>query len=461
MSGIAGIARKGERTKVERMLEKIAHRGPAGQAIIEGETATLGIVWPKAQAFQFKDISNGNAVWDGFFGRDINLIYEDSHLVLAMMADNGLMLARDNLGFAPLYYSEYDGVMVFASEVKVLLELTRDINEFPPGHTYSSNKGFSKFFRLGTAEPLDLPAEEIAKELRHHLEVCIAKRVAYTGDIGVWLSGGLDSSTLAALARKHIPKLHTFAVGLADSPDLEYAREVANFIDATHHEVICTFEQLLEILPKVIYHLESFDYLLVRSSLTNYLVSELASEYVTAVFSGESGDELFAGYHYLKDLNPKDLTNELIDITTRLHNTAFQRVDRSSSAHSIVAHVPFSDFNVINYVMRIPSKFKMYYENGKLIEKWILRQAMQGTLPSSVLNRPKAKFWEGAGVVEHLATYADAKISDADFARERVLPDGSLLNTKEELLYYRIFREHFGELRNLSFVGRTKGAPRQ
>jgi asparagine synthase (glutamine-hydrolysing) len=109
----------------------------------------------------------------------------------------------------------------------------------------------------------------------------------------------------------------------------------------------------------------------------------------------------------------------------------------------------------MDYAMRIPTAYKLHHG----VEKWILRQAMAGTLPESVLKRTKSKFWEGAGVGDVLAQHAEQKISNADFARERYLPNGWKLNTKEELLYYRIFREYFGVFDNMDWIGRTKGSP--
>ncbi len=296
----------------------------------------------------------------------------------------------------------------------------------------------------------------MATELRELLEASVEKRVG-DAQVGSWLSGGLDSSAMAALARPHMDTLHTFAAGVSGAPDIEHAREVAAFIGSDHHEVIVTLDDMLAALPKVIYHLESFDALLVRSSITNYLVAKLASEYVDEVFTGEGGDELFAGYEYIKSLDPVLLPDELIDIANRLHNTALQRVDRSASAHGTVAHVGILDPDVVDYALRIPVDFKL--KDG--VEKWIFRRAMDGALPERVLNRKKAKFWEGAGVSELLAGYADEHITDEEFARERTLPNSWTVNTKEELMYYRIFREHFGELEDLSWMGRTKGAPRQ
>ena len=168
---------------------------------------------------------------------------------------------------------------------------------------------------------------------------------------------------------------------------------------------------MLAVLPEVIYHLESFDALLVRSSITNYLVAQAASDYVPAVFSGEGGDELFAGYEYLKSLEPEVLPDELIDITGRLHNTALQRVDRCAAAHGTLAHVAFLDPDVAAYALQIPIEYKL--RDG--IEKWILRRAMDGALPERVLNRTKAKFWAGAGVGDLLARYADAEITELTF----------------------------------------------
>jgi asparagine synthase (glutamine-hydrolysing) len=329
--------------------------------------------------------------------------------------------------------------LCFASEVKGLLVMTRDVHELPPGHSYDG-KRMERYFRPRKLPVTWDPPEMIALKLRRRLEIAVAK-YNENGDVGVWLSGGLDSSTLAALANRYFHPFHTFTAGVTGAPDLEYAQAVADFIHSEHHMVTVTIEDMLAILPEVIYHLESFDVWLVRSSILNYLVARLAANYVPAVFSGEGGDELFAGYEYLKSLDPTDLPDELLDITLRLHNTALQRVDRCASAHGTVAHVIFLDPAVVDYALRIPSKYKLY--NG--VEKWILRQAVGDILPATIVERSKSKFWEGAGVQDRMAQYAKTHITDHDFSRERSLPNGWTLHSKEELHYYRIFREHFGE----------------
>jgi asparagine synthase (glutamine-hydrolysing) len=338
--------------------------------------------------------------------------------------------------------------------VKGLLVATRVIHEMPPGYSFDG-KQMTKNAEVTLQQPLENESPEfIAGELRKRLEEAVRVRIG-NGDVGSWLSGGLDSSAMAAFARPHVTKLHTFAAGLPGAPDLDFARLAAEFIQSDHHELVVQPKEALSVLEDVIYALESFDALLVRSSLLNYLVAKAASDFVPAVFSGEGGDELFAGYDYLKTLAPADLPAELIDITNRLHNTALQRVDRCSSAFGTVAHVGFLDPGVLEYALKIPAALKL----RNSVEKWILREAMKGALPDSILQRPKAKFWQGAGIEDLLALHAEEKIDDSEFEQSRELPDGSRLNTKEELFYYRIFREQFGEFNDLSWMGRTKGAP--
>lgn len=445
------------------MLGKIAHRGTDGDKILEQDGITLGAVWPAAQNVPTAAVLRREAAWDGSrppLPDPLALGKNWDPFALAAYTPKGLFLARDPLGVRPLYYGKMDGgVLCFASEVKSLLQVTCEIREFPPGSWYQENDGFHSFTQLNVGEMLNGDTDEIAHGLRLRLEQAVVRRI--DGEVmGSWLSGGLDSSVIAALARPYVQTLHTFAGGLAGAPDLACARQVADYLGTEHHEVIVSENDLLCALPDVIYYLESFDALLVRSTVVNYLVAREAANYVGSAFSGEGGDELFAGYAYLEGMPAERLSDELIDITQRLHNTALQRVDRSASAHGLVARVPFLDADLVSYVTRIPPSLKLY-QGDPAIEKWILRRALEGALPEEILWRRKAKFWEGSGVGENLAQLVSEQVSPADFARERRLENGWVLNTREELAYYRIFREHFGELSDLEWMGRTKGAPRQ
>lgn len=123
----------------------------------------------------------------------------------------------------------------------------------------------------------------------------------------------------------------------------------------------------------------------------------------------------------------------------------------------MIGLVPMLDPQVVEFSRRIPVKLKLHQG----IEKWILRQASQSLLPPEIARRPKAKFWQGGGVGDQLYQYANETITKAEFMAERRLPNGWLLNTREELMYYRLFKEHFGEFDDLNWMGRTKGSPVQ
>jgi asparagine synthase (glutamine-hydrolysing) len=453
MSGIAGIESGGEINIVEKMLAKIEYRGNGRETILDRPGTTIGTIKNKIP-------QNALAEKSGTVLNEDTFTDERLPFAVAWPVNDGLLLARDRIGARPLYYGyDSDGRMCFASEVKALMESTQDIHEFPPGAVYRTGQGIQILGDVEQQDVVPMTAHEAVNGLRERLEDAVGSRVDRE-IMGSWLSGGIDSSVIVAILRPYVKKLHTFAAGLHGAPDVEYARLVAKHVKTEHHEVILQPDDLPKVLDEVIYALESFDALLIRSSIMNYLVSQYAKDYVDVVFSGEGGDELFAGYEYLQTMPKDQLPGELVDITRRLHNTALQRVDRSASANGLVAHVPFVDGEVLDFALTIPSEYKLQ-PGTPPVEKWVLRKAASDLLPSSVLWRTKSKFWEGSGVEDILAQYADSKVSDDDFKNSRELPNGWILNSKEEYLYYRHFYEHFGHLPNLDWMGRTKGAPVQ
>jgi len=442
MAGIAGIAQLNRTTEVNRMLDRMAHRGRRHREVFQTDGVTLGALSSELRRPSPPGVGRLVRDYAGY-----------GHYAQAQIIQDRLVLLRDPLGAAPLYYGKTaDGALCFASEVKALAEVTPRVIELPPGSVYDGRR-VVPHFRLVAGPALKEPPERIAIELHGRLDDAVQK-VVQPGGFGAWLSGGLDSSALVALARPRTRTLHTFAGGLAGAADLKFARAVADFVGTRHHETVLSPRDLPRLLPQVIYHLESFDALLVRSSVVNFAVAKQAAEYVPAVLSGEGGDELFAGYEYLKRLPASRLAGELLDITGRLHNTALQRVDRCAAAHGLVAHTCFLDPPVVELALRIPVEYKLH----GTVEKWILRQALKGLLPDAVLERTKSKFWQGAGVGDLLARHAEKHVSNRDFRRERRLPNGWTLASKEELLYYRLFHEHFGNLDNLEWMGRSKTA---
>ncbi|HDT13217.1 MAG TPA: asparagine synthase, partial [Candidatus Aminicenantes bacterium] len=370
----------------------------------------------------------------------------------ALLDGDDLVLARDPLGQAPLYTGQIEGRVCFASEIKAFGENVTDIQPFPPGQCLVRGE-LRPIRKLAAPPPVDPDPDKIAAELLRRLERSIERRLAQTPRIGVWLSGGLDSSVLTALAAAVSRSVSTFSAGLAGAPDLAFARDVADHVGADHHERLCTIGEMLEVLPSVIYHLESFDAPLVRSSIANYLVAGAAAGHVRVVLSGEGGDELFAGYSFLKDKEGDSLRAALADAQGALHNTALQRVDRMAAAHGTRPRPGFLDPDVVAFANALPGDVKIH--GPERTEKWILRRAIQGRLPEEVVWRPKEKFWSGSGISEKLAEVANREIGDDAFARERDIGPGDTLGSKEDLYYYRIFRRWFPRVKVLGSVGRT------
>ncbi|MEL6965612.1 MAG: asparagine synthase-related protein, partial [Pseudomonadota bacterium] len=274
------------------------------------------------------------------------------------------------------------------------------------------------------------------------LDAEVTKRLRSDVPLGAFLSGGLDSSIIAALARQKLDELHTFAVGLEGSPDLLAARQVADHLDTTHHEYVITRDEVRRDLPKILFHLESFDRDLVRSAIPCWYVSRLASEHVKVVLTGEGADELFAGYTYYRRYDdPRALDQELRRSIQSMHNINLQRVDRMTMAHGIEGRVPFLDTAMIEVAMSMPAEVKLRRTGDDQVEKWILRKAFEDLLPSEIVWRDKVQFDEGSGLADLMADEAmrrgtEWKPSPNDVGQTR---------SSEEAYYREILKDAFDE----------------
>lgn len=486
MSGIAGTFAPNQSELVLKMLRKIKHRGTSKPKVWEGPRSTLGAIGLHEVSEKPGPLSlNGddqNIVLDGrlinveklpknslpkntveaeiilrnYLDQE-NRVFDklDGEFALAIAQNGHLVLARDRLGIRPLYHGFHEGALCFASEMKALVDFVDEIREFPPGHFLHSDSGLFPY-RPYLPEDLDFEKPvDSAHMLNEHLRKAVQRAIPDDVEVGVWLSGGIDSSAVAALARPLVDRLHTFSAGTEGASDLEFASKVAQHIGSEHHKRIYTVEDMLRVLDNVIYQLESFDAHLVRSAIANYLVSELASEHVPFVLSGEGGDELFAGYDYQKECNGEvELTLSVQDAIAALHNTALQRVDRSASSHGTGAAVPILDPEVVRYALAIPARWKI--RGPEEVEKWPLRKAVADELPDEVIWREKVKFWQGTDAKNLLSVCAEREISDSEFQAERDLRYSFMIRSKEELLYYRVFQRFFGDKVPLDEVGRTQ-----
>ena len=278
-----------------------------------------------------------------------------------------------------------------------------------------------------------LETERLVDALRSQVFRQLRRKGAVVG-----LSGGVDSSIIAAVARRNMDTLHTFTVGVEGSRDLEAARTVARHLDTIHHEYVLTADDLRKKLPEIIYYLESFDRDLVRSAIPCYFTSRLAADYVKVILTGEGADELFAGYTYYKGIiDPDLLGQELRRSVQSLHNINLQRVDRMTMAHSIEGRVPFLDLQMILLGQRIPPRLKLSGDGGQ--EKWILRKAFEDLLPHEILWREKEQFDEGSGTVDLLESVVEGMIDQHEAWEYQRRNAQIRLRSTEESLYHEVF----------------------
>jgi asparagine synthase (glutamine-hydrolysing) len=241
-----------------------------------------------------------------------------------------LFLARDPLGIKPLYYYFKNGTLVFGSEIKSLLESTlvpkspdfnalhtparfqispwtgfQDILKLPPGHCMTLEDGKLTVRQYWKLQPTEIPADEdsLIERLDSLLTDAIRLQMRADVPVGVFLSGGLDSSIVSALMRRNTQQaIHSFTIKFSSedqkfeqmTPDEVYARQVAKQFNFTYHE----FEikpQVDELLPKIVWHMD--EPLSDPAAINTYLISKAARDLnIVVLLNGVGGDEVFGGY---------------------------------------------------------------------------------------------------------------------------------------------------------------------
>jgi asparagine synthase (glutamine-hydrolysing) len=499
MSGIVVGFGIPDHVKIDEMFQKISHRGPYISGIWNSNSVMMAQNYLRAdcpmaipdrtevpvnhgtlricydgQMGNFEQIAESLKVPAGSFreeqlllslyqrdGKDMFQYLDDAIFAFVISNGNELFAARDLLGIKTLFYGRKDQTLYLATELKSLVSVTDDIHEFPPGHYMDSEGNFARFAELPKSPPeaLHTDLEQMAKDIREIIMRSLRSRVDFSVPTAGLLSGGMDSSVINYLASGLYgekfgdeARLKTFAVGVGESEDIQSARVMADHIQSDHHELFVDLDQVLVVLPEVIYYLESFDPSLVRSSVSNYLISKYAREHgIDLLLSGEGGDEIFCGYIYLKGFPPEELFRHQMECLGFLHNNASLRLDRMNHCNSIRVVAPLISGELFSYTLAIPSEYKQKQEGDVKVEKWIFRKAYESLLPGAITQRVKQEFSQGSGSAALLQNYFENVIGDDELAEAQA--KYPLVRSKEELYYFRIFTEHFGDGRAVDTVG--------
>jgi asparagine synthase (glutamine-hydrolysing) len=362
-------------------------------------------------------------------------------------SDAMVYIARDPMGVRPLYKlmsntkCEFGNLLGFASELKCLEYFNNldnknfKIDQFEPG-TYSilqfdktNNNVFeidflwkynilNKLFYLPIFSHTRMFQNsdynnEFYPKISEYLDVAVKKRCTTTDrPVACLLSGGLDSSLIAALVANHFHKnnnmdIETYSIGLKNSEDIKYAKIVADYIGSKHTEIIVTEQEMFDAIPEVIKAIESYDTTTVRASIGNYLLGKYISSHSDAkvIFNGDGSDELFGGYLYMNKC-PDDIEfdKETRRLLRDIHMFDVLRSDKSISSHGLEPRTPFLDRSFVNYILSIPIYFRNH-NNFNSPEKYLLRESFQDSyfvdylnrqiLPNSILFRKKEAFSDG------------------------------------------------------------------
>lgn len=327
-------------------------------------------------------------------------------LVIVDRFRNRVVIGRDPYGVRPLYMAMDGSDYVFASEIKAL-GATSATRAFKPG-TYTVFGGpFSDEGTYHTVPFLKVPslADPATAErcIAEALVTAVKKRMLTERPVAALLSGGIDSSLIAALVARELraanaPPLKTFSIGFAGSEDLRYARMVASWIGSEHHEIIATPDDFFAAIPEVIKTIESYDTTTVRASVGNYLVAKAVRDRsdCKVVFNGDGSDEVFGSYMYFYNA-PSDEAFEAESgrLLEDIHMFDVLRSDRSISSHGLEPRTPFLDKQFVATACAVATSLRR--PSASQPEKWILRRAFadSGLLPNDVLWRKKEAFSDG------------------------------------------------------------------
>jgi len=397
----------------------------------------------------------------------------DFAIVVVNLADATISVARDPYGVRPLFYgkSENGGWRGLVSELKGFPQATGVVTlvkAIEPGTvtTFSlepmpAPPSTTTWHQVPWLKIPHCRSQKEAEEALFTATVeAVGKRLTTVREVGACLSGGLDSSLVAAIAAQILgatgKKIHTYSIGMEGSPDLEHARLVAAHIGSIHHERIVTPEECLAVIPTVIKAIETFDITTVRASVGNYLVGRLVATEtpdVKVVLNGDGADEVLGGYLYMRAA-PDDAAFEAETdrLLREIHRYDVLRSERGMAAHGLESRSPFLDRHFIATARGIATHLLRPREDQ--IEKYVLRSAFasSGILPQPVLWRRKEAFSDGISRAEKswfemAAAAGAAAVADIPGGWTSVAEAEEYTvnrpKTAEAFWYRRLFHEHY------------------
>jgi len=403
------------------------------------------------------------------FGTDcLNMLEGEFSFVIYNKDYHEVFVARDPFGVRPLYYCYTGREIYFSSDLSPMnFTFLNDVKHFPPGQ-------YALFNVKPTIHPIFTKKYFYVKhvETSHamiYYELCnaVKKRVITTErPVACLLSGGLDSSLIAALSNRYsleykgVP-IETYSIGLADSEDLKYSSKVAEHIKSKHTQIICTNQDFLDSIPKVIRDVETYDTTTVRASVGNWNVGKYIKEHSDAkvILNGDGADEVMGGYLYFHACpNELEFDGECRRLLRDIHCFDVLRSDKSISSHGLEPRTPYLDPKFVSAYLSLTPE-ERFHPKWKKPEKYIIREIIEkfdkDLLPHEVLFRKKEAFSDGVSGL----TKSWYEIIQESLIEENVHKQLYLYNTpetKEQQYYRNIFESMYCKCNTIPYFWMPK-----
>ena len=383
------------------------------------------------------------------FGEDfINYLDGEFAFIMVDMIKQITIIARDPFGVRPLYMNNIGDKYCFCSDLEPMKCMPlSNITHFNPGHIMTIGKSIH-MKQYHTLQPIK--QTNYIKEFYELFCNAVKKRViTCERPVACLLSGGLDSSLVAALTARYSKEiLETYSIGLKDSEDLKYAKKVAAHIGSNHTEIICDEDDFYNSIPSVIKDIESYDTTTVRASVGNWNIGKYIKAHSNAkvILNGDGADELMGGYMYFHACpNSQEFDTECKRLLANIHCFDVLRSDKSIASHGLEPRTPFLDKELVNYYLNMPADIRAHII-GKKQEKFFIRNVFYkmdtDLLPHEILFRKKEAFSDGvSGLHRSWYEIIQDKVKDIVIDEQTFLYNPPI--TKEQKYYRSIYESHY------------------
>lgn len=397
-------------------------------------------------------------------GGETSLRLIEGYFAFLIQDRNQLFVARDIYGVKPFYAGGNDKKVLTSSRIKPLLEIKPTwIEWIPPGSIlkiYNGKKLEKKFYQLSTKYPAQFDTEELLNYIVESIKLEAQKlKKMKIKKVGIPLSGGVDSSTLAVLGKKYIAsggiKIIAVSSGVVGSEDLEYAKKVAAKYKIPLKIKIIKKDEILSLIKNVVHHLEGYNSNLVTNAIGKYVTAHLGKSLGISIFiCADSIDEQLWGYHLISPYSKEckkyfsqfsSPEEAWIDIFANCYKTEGKLLDSMNKSAGIESWLPYLYQKLVEYNINLPSKYKVKKVNGKTVVKWALRKAVSDILSKEIAFRPKMPQRLGGGLQNLVNEVVEETVGVKEFKKMQteLKAKGYSIHDKLEVITFRYWSKEF------------------